>query len=169
MPFQQRQRLGDWPHVILARRQLAEAATDPTTRATLLWELGCAHLSSGDLGGADADFARSLEAEGTFLPALRALARLRDARGDVRASAELYAREARLTKAPGRAADAFRQAARLYANQVHDDAMAGRCLEEVLALEPEAETDFEVLDVILRARADYDRLASALRDRLDRR
>ena len=158
-------RIGDWPHVILARRQLAEAATEPTTRATLLWELGCAHLGSGDLGGADADFARSIEVDGTFLPALRAQARLRDARGDVRAAAELYAREARLTKAPGRAADAFRQAARLYANQVRDDAMAGRCLEEVLALEPEAETDFEVLDVILRARADYDRLAQVMRRR----
>ena len=83
----------------------------------------------------------------------------------MRAAAELYAREARLTKAPGRAADAFRQAARLYANQVRDDAMAGRCLEEVLALEPEAETDFEVLDVILRARADYDRLAQVMRRR----
>ena len=43
--------------------------------------------------------------------------------------------------------------------------MAGRCLEEVLALEPEAETDFEVLDVILRARADYDRLAQVMRRR----
>ena len=99
------------------------------------------------------------------MPALRALARLREARGDARAAAELYAREARLTKAAGRAADAFRQAARLYANQVRDDAMAGRCLEEVLALEPEAETDFEVLEVILRARSEEERLAQVMRRR----
>ena len=101
----------------------------------------------------------------TFLPALRAQARLREATGDGRAAAELYAREARLTKAPTRAAAAFRQAARLYANQVRDDAMAGRCLEEVLAIEPEAETDFEVLQVILRARNEDDWLAQVMRRR----
>src|SRR5207249_1457074 len=105
-----------------------------------------------------------LEAE-AFIPALRALARLRQGRGDARTAAELYAREARLTKAVNRAADAFRHAAWLYASQVRDDAMAGRCLEEVLALEPEAETDFEVLDVILRARGDVDRLAQVMRRR----
>jgi tetratricopeptide (TPR) repeat protein len=48
---------------------------------------------------------------------------------------------------------------------VRDDVMAGRCLEEVLALEPEAETDFEVLDVILRAKGDTDRLAQVMRRR----
>ena len=43
--------------------------------------------------------------------------------------------------------------------------MAARCLEEVLALEPEAETDFEVLEVILRARSDDERLAQVMRRR----
>ena len=43
--------------------------------------------------------------------------------------------------------------------------MAGRCLEEVLAIEPEAETDFEVLQVILRARNEDDRLAQVMRRR----
>ena len=96
---------------------------------------------------------------------MHAQARLREARGDARAAAELYAREARLTKAAGRAAEGFRQAARLYANVVRDDAMAARCLEEVLALEPEAETDFEVLDAILRAKGDTERLAQVMRRR----
>ncbi len=156
---------GDSARTILARRRLAEVAGDGLPRAVLLWELGGAHLAAGDLAGADADFARAIEADPTFLPAFRALARLREASGDVRAAAELYAREARLTKGPVRAADAFRQAARLYANQVRDDAMAGRCLEEVLAIEPEAETDFEVLQVILRARNEDDRLAQVMRRR----
>ena len=158
-------RLGDWAHAILARRQLAELAGDGITKATQLWDLASARLAAGNLAGADADFGRAADADATFLPALRALARLREVRGDPRAAAELYAREARLTKAPGRAADAFRQAARLYGNQVRDDAMAGRCLEEVLALEPEAETDFEVLDVILRGRRDVERLAQVMRRR----
>ena len=131
----------------------------------LLWDLGGARQAAGNLSGSDADFGRALEADATFLPALRAQARLREATGDGRAAAELYAREARLTKAPTRAAAAFRQAARLYANQVRDDAMAGRCLEEVLAIEPEAETDFEVLQVILRARGEDDRLAQVMRRR----
>jgi len=155
----------DAARTILARRRLAESAGDALTRAVLLWEVGSARLAAGDLGGADADLARSLEADGTFLPSLRALARLREATNDARAAAELYAREARLTKAPTRAAAAFRQAARLYANQVRDDAMAARCLEEVLAIEPEAETDFEVLQVILRARNEDERLAQVMRRR----
>jgi len=158
-------RAGEWALAIVGRRQLAASATDAATRAVLLWEVGNAHLASGDLRGADADFTQALEADATLLPALRAQARLREATGDARAAAELFAREARLTKAPARAADGFRQAARLYANHVRDDAMAGRCLEEVLALEPEAETDFEVLDVILRARGDAERLAQVMRRR----
>jgi golgin subfamily B member 1 len=158
-------RAGDATRVILARRRLAESAADGLTRAVLLWDLGGARQTAGDLSGADADFGRALEADPTYLPALRAQARLREATSDGRAAAELYAREARLTKAPTRAAAAFRQAARLYANQVRDDAMAGRCLEEVLAIEPEAETDFEVLQVILRARNEDDRLAQVMRRR----
>lgn len=158
-------RAGDWPHAILARRGLAESASDGVARATLLWELGCAHLAAGDLGGADGDFARALEADPTFLPALRALARLREARGDARAAAELYAREGRTMKSPARAADGFRQAARLYAHHADDDAMAARCLEEVLALEPEAESDLEVLEALLRNRGDIDRLVQVMRRR----
>jgi tetratricopeptide (TPR) repeat protein len=158
-------RRGDWARVVVARRQLAEAAPDSTMRAVVLWELGLAHLAAGDLRGADADFERATDADPTFLPALRALARLREVVGEARAAAELYAREARLTKAGSRAADAFRQAARLYANDVRDDQMAARCLEEVLALEPEAEVDFQVLEVILRARPDHDRLAQVMRRR----
>jgi tetratricopeptide (TPR) repeat protein len=158
-------RRGDWARVVVARRQLAESAADAPTRAVVLWELGLAHLSAGDLRGADADFERATEADPTFLPALRALARLREVLGEARAAAELYAREGRLTKAGARAADAFRQAARLYANDVRDDQMAARCLEDVLALEPEAEVDFQVLEVILRARPDHDRLAQVMRRR----
>ena len=157
-------RRGDWARVILARRKLAEAAPDGTTRAVTLWELGLAHLASGDLRGADADFERAIDADATFLPALRALGRLREVLGEPRAAADLFARLARLTKAGTRAADAFRRAARLYASDAEDD-LAARCLEEVLALEPEAEADFQALEGILRARADTDRLAQVMRRR----
>jgi tetratricopeptide (TPR) repeat protein len=162
-------RRGDWPRVILARRKLAEIAPDGPTRAVYLWELGLAHLASGDLRGADADFERAIDADATFLPALRALGRLREAIGETRAAAELFARLARLTKAGTRAADAFRRAARLYAAgdavEEEDDQLAARCLEEVLALEPEAEADFQALEGILRARADTERLAQVMRRR----
>jgi tetratricopeptide (TPR) repeat protein len=161
-------RRGDWARVILARRKLAESASGEAqgvTRAVYLWELGLAHQAAGDLRGADADFERATDADPTFLPALRALARLREALGEPRAAAELYAREGRLTKATARAAEAFRQAARLYANDVRDDQMAARCLEEVLGLEPDAEVDFQVLEVILRARGERERLAQVMRRR----
>ncbi len=158
-------RAGDSSRLILARRRRAEGAAEPLLRAVLLWDLARARLDARDLGGGDAELARALEADGAFLPALAALAQLREGNGDPRSAAELYARQARLIKAPGRAADSFRQAARLYANQVRDDAMAARCLEEVLAIEPEAETDFEVLQVILRARGEDERLAQVMRRR----
>ncbi|HVR03295.1 MAG TPA: tetratricopeptide repeat protein [Polyangia bacterium] len=165
-------RRGDWPRVVLARRKLAEIAPDGPTRAVYLWELGLAHLSAGDLRGADADFERAIDADASFLPAVRALGRLREATGEARSAAELFARLARLTKAATRAADAFRRAARLYAasessegGDENDDQLAARCLEEVLALEPEAEADFQALEAILRARADTDRLAQVMRRR----
>ena len=53
--------------------------------AVLLWEVGNAHIASGDLRGADADFTQALEADATLLPALRAQARLREATGEERA------------------------------------------------------------------------------------
>jgi tetratricopeptide (TPR) repeat protein len=170
-------RRGDWARVIMARRKLAEAAPESAgpTRAVFLWELGLAHLAAGDLRGADADFERAIDADATFLPALRALGRLREATGETRAAADLFARLARLTKAGTRAADAFRRAARLYSTgdsiSAHghgaegDDQLAARCLEEVLALEPEAEADFQALEAILRARSDTDRLAQVMRRR----
>jgi tetratricopeptide (TPR) repeat protein len=158
-------RRGDWARVILARRKLAEGAPDGTTRAVCLWELGLAHLASGDLRGADADFERAIDADATFLPALRALGRLREAMGEPRAAAELFARLGRLTKAGTRAADSFRRAARLFSLSGEDDQLAARALEEVLALEPEAEADFQALEAILRARADTERLAQVMRRR----
>ena len=106
-------RAGDWPLVILARKQLAESAPDAVTRAVLLWELGCARLASGDLRGADADFAHAIEADATLLPALRAEARLREAtrrcarrRRDVRArgAPDEGARPGRRRLPPGGAA-----------------------------------------------------------------
>jgi Tfp pilus assembly protein PilF len=156
---------GDSARLVLARRRLAEQTTEPLIRAAMLWDLARARVATGDLGGADADFARAVESEPGFLPAVQDLARLREAAGDARAAAELGARAARSIKAPARAAEAFRGAARLYSNHVHDDDMAARCLEEVLAIEPEAETDFEALQVILRARGDEDRLAQVMRRR----
>ena len=84
-------------------------------------------------------------AEEIFLPALRALARLREHTGELRGAAELWIREARQTKLAERAARAFRHAARLYANAIRDERSAAACLEEVLALDPDAEIDFQVL------------------------
>ena len=158
-------RAGDSSRLILARRRRAESAA----RAVAA---GRAAVGPGARAAGGARPGRRRRRAGaragrrrTFLPALAALAQLRETNGDARSAAELYARLARLTKAPARAADAFRQAARLYANQVRDDAMAARCLEEVLAIEPEAETDFEVLQVILRERNEDDRLAQVMRRR----
>ncbi|HVR61656.1 MAG TPA: hypothetical protein VMU50_07135 [Polyangia bacterium] len=161
-------RRADWPRVVLARRTLADRAQDqqlPQARAALLWELAMARADGGDLGGAAADLEASIQADEGFLPALRALARLRERLGNPRAAAALYAQEARACKSTERAADCFRQAARLYANAVRDDHAAADCLEEVLALDPDAEVDFQVLEVILRNRHEEERLCDVLRRR----
>ena len=158
-------RRGDWARVVLARRTLAERASDPQVRSALLWELGQARAEAGDLVAACADLELALGADPTFLPALRALARLRERLGNPRAAAELYVQEGRATKSPERAADCFRQAARLFANAVRDDQAAAACLEEVLALDPDAEVDFQVLEVILRNRHEEAHLIEVLRRR----
>jgi tetratricopeptide (TPR) repeat protein len=155
----------DWPRVISARRALAERAPDGNTRAVFLWELGLAHTEAGDLRGAAADFERAIEADATFVPALRALARLREHLGDPRGAAELYVRQARQTKSGDRAAGAFRHAARLYANAIRDDQAAAECLEEVLARDPDAEVDFQVLEVILKHQHQEARLLQIMRRR----
>jgi tetratricopeptide (TPR) repeat protein len=158
-------RRGDWTRVVLARRTLAERASAAQVRAALLWELGLARAETGDLAAACADLEAALGADQTFLPALGALARLRERLGDARAAAELYRLEARASKSPERAADCFRQAARLFANAVRDDQAAASCLEDLLALDPDAEVDFQVLEVILRNRHEEARLVDVLRRR----
>jgi tetratricopeptide (TPR) repeat protein len=159
---------GDAARLIVARRMLAEHATDPLTRSVFLWELGLAHADAGDLRGAAADFERAIElgsAEEAFLPALRALARLREHTGELRGAAELWIREARQTKLVERATRAFRHAARLYANAIRDERSAAECLEAVVTLDPDAEVDFQVLSVILRHQHQEERLLQIMRRR----
>ena len=159
---------GDTARVIVARRTLAEHAPDALTRSVFLWELGLAHADAGDLRGAGADFERALEAgsaDEVFLPALRALARLREHTGELRAAAELWIREARQTKLVERATRAFRHAARLYANAIRDERSAADCLESVVTLDPDAEVDFQVLSVILRHQHQEERLLQIMRRR----
>ncbi|HET6145905.1 MAG TPA: tetratricopeptide repeat protein [Polyangia bacterium] len=159
---------GDAARVIVARRLLAEHAPDQLTRAVFLWELGLAHADAGDLRGAAADFERALELgapDEAFLPALRALARLREHTGELRGAAELWIREARQTKLVERATRAFRHAARLYANAIRDERSAAECLESVVSLDPDAEVDFQVLSVILRHQHQEDRLVQIMRQR----
>lgn len=156
---------GDWRRVVLARRMLAERADDAPSRAALLWELGLAHTEAADLRGAAADFERALEQDESFLPALRAQARLRELLGETRAAAESYVREGRATKTSERAADCFRQAARLYRDGTGDDEAAAGCLVEVLALDPDGDADFALLESILRQRGEEDRLVAVLRGR----
>jgi tetratricopeptide (TPR) repeat protein len=158
-------RRGDPARVIVARRLMAEQAPDGRTRAVFLWELGLAHAEAGDLRGAGADFERALEMDPAFLPAVRALGRLRERLGEVRAAAELLVRQGHLTKSPERAAECFRHAARLYVQVIGDEEPAAACLEELLGLEPDADADFQTLEVILTKRRENDRLAQALRRR----
>jgi tetratricopeptide (TPR) repeat protein len=158
-------RRGDWPRVVAARRMLADTATDDRTRALRLWELGDARAEVGDRRGAIADLERARELAPDLPPIRRVLARFHERAGAFRSAAEALVEVGRGTKVPARAAAAFRRAARLYAESVRDDDGAARALEDLLALEPEAEVDFQVLEVILKHRGETDRLIEVARRR----
>ena len=85
--------------------------------------------------------------------------------GVLRPAAEAHVEFGRKARSPARAAAALRKAARLFAEGVRDDDAAARALEELLALDPEAEVDFQVLEVILRQRGELDRLVEVARQR----
>src|SRR6185295_10159813 len=140
------------------------AAAD-RARALRLWELADARVEVGDRRGAIADLERARELAPDLQPVRRMLARLHETVGAHRAAAEAYGDVGRATRAPARAAAALRRSARLYAESVRDDDGAARALEDLLVLEPDAEVDFQVLEVILKQRGEIDRLIKVARRR----
>ena len=156
---------GDWPRVLAARQALVGGAPDDRARALRLWELAVAQDELGDRGGAIGHLERARELAPELTPILWMLARLRESAGALRPAAEAHVEFGRKARSPARAAAALRRAARLYAEGARDDDAAARALEELLALDPEAEVDFQVLEVILKQRGDLDRLVEVARRR----
>jgi cellulose synthase operon protein C len=158
-------RRGDWPRVLAARQALVGMAADDRTRALRLWELAVAQAELGDSGGAIGHLERARDLVPDLTPLHWMLARLREGAGALRAAAEAHVEFGRRARSPVRAAAALRNAARLYAEAVRDDDAAARTLEELLVLDPEAEIDFQLLEVILKQRGDLDRLIEVARRR----
>ncbi len=160
-------RRGDWPQVLSARQALVGAAPDDRTRALRLWELAVAQAELGDRGGAIGHLERARDLAPDLTPVLLMLARLRETAGALRPAAEAHIEFGRRARSPVRAAAALRNAARLYAESVRDDDAAARALEELLLLDPEADVDFQLLEVILKQRGELDRLVGVARRRAE--
>jgi tetratricopeptide (TPR) repeat protein len=156
---------GDWPRTLAARQALVGAAADDLARALRLWELAVAQAELGDRGGAIGHLERARQLAPDLTPVLWMLARLRESGGASRAAAEAYVEFGKRTRSSGRAAVALRSAARIFAESVRDDLAAARALEDLLALDPDADADFQLLDVILRQRGELERLTEVARRR----
>jgi tetratricopeptide (TPR) repeat protein len=120
---------------------------------------------AGDRGGAIGHLERARDLSPDLTPVLWLLARLREGAGVVRQAADAHVEFGKRSRAPARAAMALRSAARLYAEAVRDDEAAADALEELLLLDPEADVDFQLLEVILKQRGDLPRLIEVARRR----
>lgn len=161
-------RRGDWTRARPARQALVDAAPDDRARAVRLWELAAAELELGDRGRAIEVLERVRELAPDLTVVGWMLAQLLEGDGAARPAAEAFAAFAQATRVRERASVALRNAARLYAESLRDDESAARSLEALLALDPDADVDFQVLEVILRQRGELDRLVEVARDRAAR-
>ncbi len=158
-------RRGDWTRARPARQALADAAPDDRARAVRLWELAAAELELGDRGRAIEVLERVRELAPDLTVVGWMLAQLLEADGATRPAAEAFVAFGKATHARERATAALRNAARLYAEALRDDEAAAGSLEELLGLDPDADVDFQVLEVILKQRGELDRLVEVARNR----
>lgn len=161
-------RRGDWTRARPARQALCDAAPDDRARAVRLWELAAAELELGDRGRAIEVLERVRDLAPDLTVVGWMLAQVLEAEGAARPAAETFAAFGKATRLRDRASAAFRNAARLYAEALRDDESAARALEDLLALDPDADVDFQVLEVILKQRGELDRLVEVARNRAAR-
>jgi len=161
-------RRGDWTRARPARQALVDAAPDERARAVRLWELAAAELELGDRGRAIEVLERVRELAPDLTVVGWMLAQLLEADGAARPAAEAFVAFAQATRVRDRAGVALRNAARLYAESLRDDESAARALEALLALDPDADVDFQVLEVILKQRGELERLVEVARSRAAR-
>ena len=155
-------RRGDWARVVLARRKLAEAAPTARRAPCTCGSSGLAHLAAGDLGRRRRLRARRRRRSDVPAGAARAR-RLREAMGETRAAAELFARlggSRRRARAPptrsARGAPTRPTARTTSWRRAPSKSAGARARGRGRLPGPEA---------ILRARADTDRLAQVMRRR----
>lgn len=158
-------RRGDWARVRPARQALADSASDDRARAVRLWELAGVEIETGDRGRAIEllDRVRDLAPDLTIVE--WTLAQLLETAGEARRAAEAFVAFGRETRSRARATAAFRNAARLFAEALRDDEAAARALEDLLGVDPDADVDFQVLEVLLKQRGEIDRLIEVARSR----
>ena len=161
-------RRGDWTRALPARRALVSTAADDRARAVRLWDLAMAEIETGDRARAveSLSTARELAPDVTVLGWTLGL--LLEAGGDARRAAETFLAFGHQTQSKERATAALRKAARLAAEVLRDDERAARSLEDLLAIDPDADVDFQVLEVILKQRGEHDRLIEVARARAER-
>ena len=158
-------RRGDWARARLARQALVDAAPDDRARAVRLWELATVEYDAGDRGRAIELFGRVRELASDLTVVGWMLAQLLEAAGETRRAAEAFVAFGRETRSRPRATAAFRNAARLFAEALRDDPAAARALEALLGVDPDADVDFQVLELLLKQRGEIDLLIDIARRR----
>jgi tetratricopeptide (TPR) repeat protein len=158
-------RRGDWARARPARQALVDAAPDDRARAVRLWELAAAEIETGDRARAIEVLERVRELAPDLTVVGWMLAQLLDGAGEPLRAAEAFVTFGRETRVRDRATAVLRKAARLYAEVLRDDEAAARALEHLLGIDPDADVDFQVLEVILKQRGELDRLIEVARTR----
>lgn len=161
-------RRGDWPRVLSARQALVAAASDDRARAVRLWELATATLEVGEQTRAVEILERVCELQPELTVVGWMLARLSEGAGEIRLAAEAYLAFGHQTRSKTRATNSLRQAARLYAEPLKDDEAAARALEDLLRVDPDADSDFQTLEILLKRQGETSRLIETSRNRAER-
>ena len=160
---------GDWARVVALELERLDGEQDPSARAAILARVGQVREEKlDDIDGAATAYTQAIEADAAFLPALEGAGRVFIKRGSVDKLVWMHRAEAAAAPSPVERAGALVRAGELLvadAATVDDGIVA---LEEARAAVPTARAVFDSLELALRRKGAYEKLAVLYRSEVDR-
>ncbi|HEY2749661.1 MAG TPA: hypothetical protein VGL86_33805 [Polyangia bacterium] len=160
---------GDWARVVALELERLDGEKDPAARAPILARIGQVREERlDDLDGAASVYTQAIEADAAFLPALEGAGRVFIKRGSVDKLVWMHRAEAAAAPSPVERAGALVRAGELLvadAATVDEGIVA---LEEARAAVPAARAVFDSLELALRRKGAYEKLAALYRHEVDR-
>ncbi len=160
---------GDWARVVALELERLDGEKDAAVRAAILARVGQVREEKlGDLDGAATAYTQAIEADAAFLPALEGAGRAFIKRGSVDKLVWMHRVEAAAASSPVERAGALVRAGELLVADAAtvDEGIA--TLEEARAALPTARLVFDALELALRRKGAYEKLASLYRSEVDR-